>query len=406
MLVNLLTPLIQTHFMNNLPSKKIVVVTHSLVYSASQALRDFLREHACGDLLYISHPLPNIEKGGLERSYCEISRGKKIRFSQKSFFRFNFLPLTIFYEFCLTLFWVVKEQKTYDLFIGVDNINALCGLLLKKIGRTKKVVYYTIDYFPTRFSNKQLNSLYHAIDKLCVKYSDETWNVSEKMIYAREKTNSMQFSQYPRQYTVPIGIWYKKVERLPFNKVKMNKIVFVGHLVAHMGVDLIIKSIPLIQEKIPTLSVDIIGGGEELDNLNRLAKKMKVASCVHFWGWVKDRTKLETIMKSSSIGLAPFNTTILDEKVKNADPGKIKDYMLLGMPVVMTNAVSASEELRKNKCAYIISYTKKSFSNAIIALLLDKKLLQEYRKNVLKYIKQFDYETIYKKNLARVLKYE
>lgn len=385
-----------------LSESRIVVSTHYRIYSASQALRDYLRANNCSNLLYIAHPLPPKVVQSIDYSYCEISLGDKIVQKKIGKSRNDNLALSSMYDVYLILKWVIAFGK-FDLFIGVNNLNAIAGIVLKRLGRVKKVVYYTIDYFPTRFENKLLNFIYHSIDNFCVKYADETWNVSSVMVDARGKYHDADKKVYNRQYRVPIGIWYDKAPRKKFSEIHHKKLIFVGQLLPHMGVELVIKSMPDIIKKIPDVKFEIIGGGEQKKYLKKLAKELNVLPNVKFWGWVRDRRKLEKIISDGAVGMATFNTDILDEKVKNADPGKIKDYMLMGMPIIVTDAISNTTEIKKNKCGIVIKYRSSDLVDAVVQLLNDKKKLREYRKNALKYVQQFDYNKIFKKNLSRVL---
>lgn len=390
---------------DKISESKIVLTTHSLIYSASQALRDYLRENKCSFLLYIAHPLPLKGEKSEEKSSCEISKKRKIIKQTFVKLKFQNLALSTFYEIYLTLKWVINTGEFFDIYIGVDNLNAFQGLILKRLGKVKKVVYYTIDYFPTRFENKLLNWLYYKIDKVCVRYCDETWNVSSAMAEVREKHHQMERRVYNRQYTVPIGIWYDKAPRKKYSQIDKKKIIFVGHLLPHMGVDLVIESLPEIARHIPGVKLEVIGGGEIEESLRELAKKMKVEKRIKFYGWIKDRKRLENIMSDGAIGVATFNTEILDDKVKNADPAKIKDYLLLGMPVIVTDAISKTriEGIKKSQCGYVIKYKKKELVEAVVRLLKDEELLKKYRENALSYIRQFDYDEIFTKHLVRVL---
>ena len=383
--------------------KRIVIAVHYLIDSAPQAMRDYIRSNSDATLLYLSHPLPGVNPDKKEVTYGELSIGEKVTKRYKAPVRFQSLLLSLLLEFVLTIYWVFNQKKSFDVFIGIDNFNALQGLILKKMGKVKKVVYYTIDYFPTRYENKLLNDMYHAIDKFCVKHADETWNVSAEMVAARERHNKMKRKEYNRQFTMPIGVWYDKVHRLPFSKINKKKLFFVGHLVPHMGADLIITALPEIIRKIPDIHVDIVGGGEELERLKALAKGKNVSSSITFWGWVRDRKKLETIMKDAAVGLATFNTDILDAKVKNADPMKIKDYMLMGMPVIATNALKNHKVIEEKKCGLIIPFQSHQLSNAVTSLLTNQKKLALYRNNALSYVQQFDYEVLFRDNLGRIL---
>lgn len=387
--------------MKDISSSKIVLVTHYRIYSASQALRDYLRRNK-SNLLYISHPLPLSDTNIEDDSYFELSSGEDITKSSNAKRSKTNIFISSFYDFFLTLFWTIKNGHN-DLFIGVDNLNTLPGVILKKLGLVKKVVYYTIDYFPTRFENELLNSVYHLIDKICVANSDETWNVSSAMVSARKDKNNMRGEEYSRQYTAPIGVWYDSAPRKAFADINKKKIIFVGHLLPHMGVDLVVSAMPQILKTIPDARLEIIGGGQQEGRLKKLAKKLKVEKNIKFWGWIRDRKKLEEIMSDGAIGLATFNTQILDEKVKNADPGKIKDYMLLGMPVIVTGAISNSEQLEKSGAALVIDYDISELTRAVVQLLSSQALLRKYRENALKYVAKFDYNLIFQENISRVL---
>lgn len=387
-------------------NSKVILATHYYIYSASQALRDYMRQQECPKLLYISHPLLLKDAKNMDKSFGEVSKGKKIseRFNTNTKFR-NVIASTVL-ETYLSIKWVLKTNHKFDLFVGVDNLNALQGLILRRLGRVKKVVYYTIDYFPTRFENKLLNWIYHSIDKICVKNADETWNVSSMMVAAREEFNNMDRKIYNRQYEVPIGIWYNDAKVKRFAKIDKKKLIFVGHLLPHMGVDLVIRALPEIAKKVKGIKLEIIGGGEEEKKLKKMVKKLEMAKMVKFYGWIRDRGRLEEIMADGAVGMATFNTKILDEKVKNADPGKIKDYMQMGMPVVVTNAISTADKIEKAKAGMVINYDSKELAFAVSKLLRNQKMLKRYRENAKAYIEKFDYPKVFAPNLARALNLE
>src|SRR3989344_4628357 len=102
-----------------------------------------------------------------------------------------------------TFFWCIKFGKRWDIYFAAGNLNPVAGIILREIGVVKKVVYQCLDYFPTRFENKILNWLYFHLDKFCVRFSDETWNVSSVMAEARKEKMNMDPKIYNHQYTVP-----------------------------------------------------------------------------------------------------------------------------------------------------------------------------------------------------------
>src|SRR6185437_15154055 len=44
----------------------------------------------------------------------------------------------------------LKSRESFDLFIGFEAVNALAGVVLRKFGKVKTVVYYVSDYSPNR----------------------------------------------------------------------------------------------------------------------------------------------------------------------------------------------------------------------------------------------------------------
>ncbi|MEK6878812.1 MAG: hypothetical protein AABY22_04355, partial [Nanoarchaeota archaeon] len=211
--------------------KKIVIAVHEgMPVGSAHDLRRFFLESKIEKLLFIAHPLTFENEFYKNSSRYELYQHGQIINKRKSFhWR---LPDIFLYikDFFYTLLWSTKCDKKFDLFIGIDPLNALAGIILRTFGRTNKVIYYTIDYFTPRFGNKILNTIYHSIDKFCVRFCDETWNLSSAMEKKRETYNNMPINLYNRQYTVPIGVWFYRAKRKPFNKINKKKIIFTGHL--------------------------------------------------------------------------------------------------------------------------------------------------------------------------------
>jgi len=380
---------------------KIAIATHYLTYGPSQALREYLWQEKNNVLLFLAHPLAGSNKE--DRSYFELIENGLIKIKKTAGRRSQSFFWNCLAELFLSIKWLMANRQKYDLFVGVDNWNCLAGLFLKRLGLTKKVVYYVIDYFPKRFDNRLLNLFYYQLDKFCVKYADETWNLSPNMAEAREKFHGMSKERYNRQKVVPIGVWFDTIVRQDFSQVKKHQAVFVGHLLEMMGVQLAIRAIPLIIKKIPDFHFLVIGGGEYEAALKNLAKEIGVESQITFTGWIKDRQERDRLMADSAVGLATFNTDILDEKVKNADPAKIKDYLVLGLPVILTNAPSNAYDLQDNGCGLVVGYQAASLVDALVEMLLNEQKLAQYRVNALRYIKQYNWPVIFDFNLKRVL---
>ncbi len=383
----------------------ILIVVHEHVTGAiAHILRDFLLERSPKNLLLIAHPLLYIKESYKKSSYFEWYVNGKLK---KKHIGFHWrLPEQLLYikDFVYTIIWTLNTGEKFNIVVALDPLNAIAGLMLKILGKVEKVVHYCIDYFPIRFQNPLMNRIYHQIDKIVVRYSDETWNLGKRMLRARAETNNMKNREYTkRQFHMPIGVWFTRMKRNPINKFSSKKLIYAGGFIDYMGIDMVIRSLPAILKRVPNCTLDLIGRGDEEEKWRNLAKQLGVEKQIKFGDWMVDREAFHLRLSNSAIGLAPFNYHILDEKVKNADPGKIKDYTASGLPVITTKAIYTWRDIEKSKCGVIIKYSEDEFAKAIIKLLTNKKLLLQYRKNALLYASQFDWEKLFTKNLSRVL---
>ncbi len=365
----------------------IVISTHVLTSGPSQALKRFLIENK-KSFLWIEHPLINkpwLKGDGFELFEYGV---KKKQFYTKRLIYFKWLK-----DFLLNIYFVLKNKKKIDLFIGVNSLNALSGLLLKKLGLVKKCVYYSIDFVPKRFNNGFLNSLYHKIESYCAINSDEVWNLSDAMIKARQKYNNIKKKN--NQLVVPIGIWLKDAPKkiVDFNRYQ---VVFMGTILKKQGIQYIIKSIPEIIKKLPKFKLLIIGDGPFIPDLKKLISRLGVEKYVSFMGFVESDLELIKLLSHSAVGIALYET---GNKLTNftyyTDPGKLKFYLSCGLPIILTKTPPNAEELVNNKCALITKINKNDISKNIIFLLQNKRRLLNYKLNSLKYIQRFDWNKIF-----------
>src|ERR1035437_1148713 len=142
---------------SKLKKLNVAIVSHIFASGPALDLEVFLQNRT-NSLFFIGNPFSFAkDKSSFYRKYL---KGKLIK--EHKAFPLN-LPGTLLYikELIYVLSWIIKYDKKIDLYIGSDGYSAFLGLLLKKTGKVKDVVLYTIDYVPNRFKNPILNYLYH-----------------------------------------------------------------------------------------------------------------------------------------------------------------------------------------------------------------------------------------------------
>lgn len=386
--------------MSELKEKNIIVATHVYATGPAQDLREYLLKNKVGKLFFIGHPL-FFDKKLKSSGYELFERGE---LKKETYGKIKKIPEPISYlkDIWLNIFWIIKSGKKWDMYVGSDNLNAFSGIILKKMGRVVKVVYYVIDYNPKRFSNKLLNSVYHWVDRFCVKNSDETWNLSPRMAKAREEY--FHFSS-GNQITVPIGVWYSRFPRLEFSQVEKHTLVFMGHILEKQGVQYVLDAIPAIIKELPDFKFLVIGGGEYLPTLKEQAEKLGIEKYVQFTGYVEKHSEVEKMLAKCACAIAMY------EKYDQAgdlsftyfaDPGKIKSYLAGGLPILLSGVSHNAKEIERKRCGFVISNDKEEIAKKVIALLRNEEVLREYRKNALNYVREFDWEIIFKERLEKL----
>jgi glycosyltransferase involved in cell wall biosynthesis len=63
-------------------------------------------------------------------------------------------------------------------------------------------------------------------------------------------------------------------------------ILFLGRLVPEKGLEVLIKAMPVILEKIPEARLVVVGSGEQEEYLRRLCRELGVSTSVEFTGWL------------------------------------------------------------------------------------------------------------------------
>ncbi len=287
---------------------------------------------------------------------------------------------------------MLKLRKKFDIFVGVEALNALAGVTLRKLGLVKKVIYYNLDYGIERFPIPLINRAFHFLDKMAVNNADVTWCLSQEMLIEREKKGIKNNKERP-QVVVPIGKDFKNIKRLPFEKIKRKNIVYLGVLEELQGIQLIIDSFSDILKQVPDATFSIIGSGNYEDDLKRMVSERHLESHIKFMGLLSDE-EAEDMMCKSAVGVAPY-VDDPDSNTRYTEPTKPKTYLGCGLPVLITRVPKIANDIEAARAGIAIGYKKEELVPAIVGLLNDDASYKEYRKNVIAYASKFDWDNIY-----------
>lgn len=360
---------------------KVIISVHSFftkegkdIYGTGYAIADFLKERKI-PYIFIKHPI----YGGFPTKIENSSIVRK---------KVNNLPLPfrVFQEFKITDNVICHEQPI-DLFIGIDPVNALYGIIAKKRGKVKRVIFYTADYAIKRFNNPLMNVFYHFVDNLAIKYADEVWNVSTRITELRKKQGTAD----SRNFFVPNSASFQKIKRLDYRQINKHELVLVSTISKSIDFYLIFNVIRNLEKKYKDINIKIIGPGEWKKEFGEYVEKLGINKHVKFFGSI-ERSNLLTIIKKSAIGLAIYNNK--NSWTYFADSMKARDYLACGLPVIITNVLSTADDIKKGKAGFVVGYEEKELTRVLDNIFQNEKKYKTLRENAIKLAKKFDIDSL------------
>lgn len=303
-------------------------------------------------------------------------------------------------DFFSVIDWCLRDHTVFDYFIGLEAVNAMAGILLRKFGRIKKVIYYVSDYSPNRFRIPVINAFYLWLDRFCAMHADVIWDVSKAMQPARIAAGLDPAKSAP-VLNVPNALYPGQIQNVSLAKIIPYSLVFMGTLGLENGPDIAVEALSWVLKKFPNATLHIIGGGEaDLKRLKELTLKLNLSKKVKFYGFIADRKQVSKAVRRFQVALAPY-PAIPGSPRFYGDATKIRAYLAAGLPVITTHVPPLGKEAVEFGAALQVDDNPKDLATAIIKVFSDRALYLRLRKKAISFAKDNTWE----KEFAKAFKY-
>ena len=199
------------------------------------------------------------------------------------------------------------------------------------------------------------------------------------------------------------GVDSNVMQKLPKDNILMKKlrinsndqiVMYLGSILSHSGLEVILDSIPNILKEIPNFKLLIVGDGPNLSSLKQQAKKLGISEKIIFTGFVP----YKEVPKFCSLANLCINSFRINDMTVKLSPVKIFDFMSCGKPVLATPLKGMLHDFPKDS-ETIIYEDLNNFEEKIISLL-QKDCLEEIGDRSRKFVKEhFTWEIVAKKML-------
>ncbi len=174
------------------------------------------------------------------------------------------------------------------------------------------------------------------------------------------------------------------------NEKNPKKIVFVGAMYYHRGLDILLEAIPSVIKEIPDAKFVLLGSGAEMNKLKKIVSDNNLENSVEFKGWIK-REEIPENISDASIGIGPLRLT---DVTSRALPIKVLEYMAVSLPIIAQKGTLPIDVLG-NENGYFIENSN-DLAEKIILLLNQPKKVESMGSQSSKMVQKFDWGNVVK----------
>lgn len=239
-----------------------------------------------------------------------------------------------------------------------------------------------------KYKNKPINTIYYFFDELTVKSADLVLAVSPRILAVRKKQGipDDKLICLPNSPAISLVEKYRKKFANPEN------LIMVGGLLENVDYSCLLFAIDKLRKHFPKIKLTIIGKGQgEVKMKTLMIDKLNLNTNISILKPMNHQ-KIFHIIAKNGLGMALY--TNIDPYRYFSDSMKARDYMALGLPVVISGDLWTAEEIKKEKAGIVIKPTEKELFDALRLLLNNKRLYQQYRQNALSLAQKRDSEKI------------
>lgn len=223
-------------------------------------------------------------------------------------------------------------------------------------------------------------SLVHMYESFVVPHYNHVFTVSDELgswVARHYKIASRQLSTLGN-YPSKTFLKQSKEAIKRRNKGYSNhviRMVHTGYVGENHGLQDIIRAVRILMDKGDNrLILRIIGNGSYLTKLKRLVRQLRIQERVEFWAMLEPENVAEALA-DCDIGVCAY---FLNEQTHQTLPGKLFEYMAVGLPVVSSARKPVVRIIEKEQCGVIYhSRDPETIAQAIDSMCTDSLLLGE-----------------------------
>lgn len=246
------------------------------------------------------------------------------------------------------------------------------------------------DFFAARFGVSQRSWLYSALiqeERLSAAFSQHVI-ISNHLWKERIIGRSVQKQKCTVLINAPDrGIFAPRSHARSGDKIIM---LYPGSLNYHQGLDVAVRAVGAVRNRLPNLEFHICGAGPEREFLTRLVHELELENRVLFLP-ARSIHEVAALMCAADIGVVPKRC---DSFGNEAFSTKILEFMAVGVPIIASDTKIDRYYFDDSIVKFVRSGDVDSLAEAIVLLAESPTLRETLVRNALQFVQQNDWDSI------------
>ncbi len=155
----------------------------------------------------------------------------------------------------------------------------------------------------------------------------------------------------------------------PLKRQTGFRLVYHGTISSRLGIDVAIRAMRLLRERVAGIELCLIGKGDALDQCRKLSLELKLDDIVRFEAPVPVE-KIASIVHAYSIGIVPNRDNAATQIML---PVKLMEYAMLGVPIVAARLDPITQYFDERAVEFFEPENPQALAAAVIRLYEDPK---------------------------------
>ncbi len=178
----------------------------------------------------------------------------------------------------------------------------------------------------------------------------------------------------------------------PISLQKDNKhfnLVYHGTLVNRYGIDIAIRAVSILKNKIPEIKLNIIGEGENLSEFICLTKELSIEDKIYFNRKFVPVNEIPKIIAKMDIGIVPNRLNIFTRDILNT---KLLEYVAVNIPVMISRTPGIEYYFDEKMVTFFEAGNAEELASHILRLYKNPNERKKLVVNAEKFFAQYNWE--------------